>query len=513
MSGPHGEEILQGRLHEGGDLTLDCDVVVVGSGAGGAVVAHELTAAGQRVIVLEEGPYVPARVYARYRPSQSIRHLWRDGAMTAAFGLGGSPLINMTMGRCVGGSSVLTGGVCFRVPGSVLDVWRRERGLTGMTEAALEPAYRAVEEACHVEGVPVDMRSRSTALFGKGLESRGLALKPIRRNTRGCNGCGQCNFGCPCGAKMSVDVSYLPRALAGGARIVSDCLVQRVVVEGDRAAGVRGRLLDERGRKGARVEVRARRVVLSCGSVHTPLLLLRSGLGRAGTHIGRHMTLHPGFRMLARFDEPVRGWAGSLQSAWSDAWEHDRVTAVGLFVPPSVLAATMAGFGPRHAELAADIPNIAMMGALIHDDGGGRVRRGPGREPIVTYRMSKADRAAIPTLVRELGETFFAAGAKQVYPPILGLPPVDADGLRKLDVARIPANRIECSSQHPLGTCRMGPTADSSVVDPEGRVWGVRELYVADGSVVPTSLGVNPQLTIMTLATHLAWKMRQRALS
>ncbi len=513
MNAEHGDEILEGRQHTGGDLKLDCDVVVVGSGAGGAVVAHELTAAGQRVIVLEEGPFVPAKVYGRFRPSQSIRHLWRDGAMTAAIGLGGSPLINITMGRCVGGSSVLTGGVCFRVPGSVLDVWQQERGLTGMTEEALEPAYRSVEEAVHVEEVPVAMRSRSTHLFGEGLAAQGLALKPIRRNTLGCNGCGQCNFGCPCGAKMSVDVSYLPRALAGGARIVSDCLVQRVIVEGDRAVGVRGRLLDAKGKRGATVEVRARRVVLSCGSIHTPLLLLRSGLGRASKHIGRNMTLHPGFRMLARFDEPVRGWAGALQSAWSDAWEHDRVTVVGLFVPPAVLAATMAGFGPRHAELAADIGNIAMMGALIHDDGGGRVRRGPGREPIVTYRMSKADRAAIPKLIQATGETFFAAGAKAVYPPILGLEPVDADGLRNLDVSRIPASRIECSSQHPLGTCRMGPEAGSSVVDPEGRVWGVKELYVADGSVVPTSLGVNPQLTIMTLATHLAWGMREHPLA
>ena len=504
------EPIVHGRRYEGARLALDTDVVVVGSGAGGAVVAAELSAAGQRAVVLEEGPHVAPETYAGFRPSESIRHLWRDGAMTAALGLGSTPLINVTMGRCVGGSSVLTGGVCFRTPPAVLDVWRRERGLTGYTEEALEPATRAVEEISHVHEVPASMRSRGTRLFAEGAARQGFSLEPLRRNTHGCEGCGRCNFGCPKGAKLSVDRTYLPRALESGARILADCFVERVLLDGDRAVGVRGRFLDARGRKGAPVVVRARRVVVACGAFHSPLLLLRSGI--RSRHLGRHLTLHPAFRMLGRFDEPVRGWAGALQSAYSAAFEHDRLTLVGLFVPPGVLAATLPGFGPEHARRAARIPHLAMMGGLIHDEGGGVLRRGPGREPFVTYRMSPADRAAVPRLLRIMAETFLAAGAREVFLPILGHPPVDADGLARLDLSRIPPSRLECASQHPLGSCRMGARAEDSVVDPAGRVWGVRGLYVADGSVVPSSLGVNPQLSIMTLATHLAWGMREEPL-
>lgn len=508
---------MSGAIHLGrqqrGDVRLDADVVVVGSGAGGAVVAAELAEAGQRVVVLEEGPYVPAERYARMRPSESIRHLWRDGAMTAAVGLGDTPMINVTMGRCVGGSSVLTGGVCFRIPERVLESWSRDLGLTDLNARALEPCYQAVERAIHVEEVPVEMRSRSTELFALGARRRGFELAPIRRNTEHCNGCGRCNFGCPHGAKLSVDVTYIPRALRAGAEVYSDCLVERIVIKGDRAVGVRGRwLTGPDGRKGGRVEVRARRVVVAAGAVHTPILLKQSGIGRESGQLGRNMTLHPGFRMLARFDDPVRGWQGALQSAYSDAFEHEGITLVALFVPPGVLAATMAGVGPEHARRTRNIPYLAMFGGIIHDQGGGSVHSVIGREPWITYRMTPRDRALIPRVIRHLGETFFAAGAKEVFPPVLGMPGLDADTFRKTDWERLPASRIECASQHPLGSCRMGISPGNSVVNPDGQCWDVQELYVVDGSIVPTSLGVNPQLTIMTLATRIAWKLRERPL-
>lgn len=508
---------MKGAVHEGralrGDLRLETDVVVVGSGAGGAVVAALLAEAGQRIVVLEEGPHVPPERYTRMRPSESIRHLWRDGAMTAALGLGDTPMINVTMGRCVGGSSVLTGGVCFRVPEAVMDKWSRELGLTEITPRTMEPCYAAVERDCHVEEVPEAMRSRSTALFAEGARRLGFDLAPIKRNTLGCNGCGRCNFGCPHGAKLSVDVTYLPRALRAGAEIYSDCLVERVLTRGDRAVGVRGRLLTAEGRRAGRLEVRARRVVIAAGAVHSPLILRRSGVGRASEQVGRNITLHPGFRMLARFDDPVRGWQGALQGAYTDRYEHERITLMALFVPPGVLAATMPGFGPEHARRARAIPHLAMFGGIVHDEGGGEVHAPLfGREPTLTYRMAPEDRAVIPRLIRRMAEVFFAAGAREVYPPILGHPGVDADAFRRLDLERVPASRIECASQHPLGSCRMGVSPNNSVVDQDGQAWDLRELFVADGSIVPTSLGVNPQLTIMSLATRLAWRMRERPL-
>ena len=192
-----------------------------------------------------------------------------------------------------------------------------------------------------------------------------------------------------------------------------------MVHKNGRAIGVTGRLLPRRGwlRRQRRVSVKAKRVVVACGSYHSPLLLMRSGFKSA--HLGRGMTLHPAFRMFARFDEPVRGWRGALQSAYTDAYEEDGITLVSLFIPPGVLVATMPGFGSALAARAKQVANMAVFGGMIHDEGGGTLRRGPGREPIVTYRMAPRDRATIPTLLRTMAETFFAAGAREVFPPSL----------------------------------------------------------------------------------------------
>ncbi len=495
------------------DVDLRADVVVVGSGAGGATVARELAESGWRVVVLEEGPRVTPEEVARMRSSEHLRHMWRDGALTVAAGVGDTPSINVTMGRCVGGSSALTGGVCFRIPGEVLRTWREEHGLLDYTEQALAPVAEHVERRLHVETVPRERWSRSTERFAEGAERQGYRLEPLRRNTRGCRGCGRCNFGCPHQAKRSVDLSYLPQAVAAGAQVWSHCLVERILVRGGRAIGVRGRLLDgPSAGPGHRLRVRAPRVVLAAGAWHDPLLLQRSGLHR-GLPVGEHLTLHPAFRMMARFEEPVRGWAGALQAAYSKAFEREGITLVGLFIPPGVQAATIPGVGPAFARRAARLDHYAIFGGLIHDEGGGRVRRGPGREPIVTYRMSPRDRARVPRLVRLLAETFFAAGAKECYLPVLGLGPVGPDELAELPLESLHGSRFECASQHPLGSCRMGVAPGRSVVDADGRHWFVEGLYVADGAVLPTSLGVNPQLGIMTVATRIAWRLRERPLA
>jgi choline dehydrogenase-like flavoprotein len=503
-------KVSSGAEHAG-DLTLDTDVVVVGSGAGGAVVAAELAEAGQRVVILEEGAHTPPEVYGQMRPSQQLRTMWRRTGMTVAVGVGDTPVVNVMMGRCVGGSSVLTGGVCFRIPDHVLRDWRDERGLKDMTPELLEPCHAAVEKAVHVEEVPRSMWSRSTTLFGEGATKLGYELKPMRRNTSGCEGLSRCNFGCPKGAKLSVDITYLPRAVAGGAEIHSDCLVERILTRGDRAVGVTGRLLAN-GRPAGRLTVHARRVVVAAGAYYSPLLLQASGVGRRSGQVGRHLTVHPSFRVTARFDEPIHGWRGSMQSAFSDAFESEGITLVSVFNPPGIVAVAMPGIGPEHVARAHSLPNLAVFGLLVHDKGGGRVRRLWGREPFVTYRMDREERGRVNRGLRLLAETFFAAGAREVFLPVLGSEPVTPDKLKSLDIEHVPGRRLECASQHPLGTCRMGASPEKSVVDPDGQAWDLKELYVADGSVVPTSLGVNPQLSIMTMATRIAWKMRERPL-
>lgn len=501
---------VHGRDHSG-DLHVECDVAVVGTGAGGAVVAKHLSEAGQQVALFEEGGHIRAEEFARMRPSETMRHAWRETGLTATFPIGDSPLINVMMGRCVGGSSAMTGGVCFRIPENVLAEWRKDHGLVELTPETIEPYYADVERTAHVAEVPVEMRSRSTQLFGEGARKLGFELSSMRRNTHGCVGWSTCNFGCPQGAKMNVQMSYLPSATQHGARVYSDCLIERVVVERGRAVGVQGRVLNgPNGGPGGRLFVRARRVVLAASAYFTPLILMRSGIGRRSKQVGRNLTLHPAFRVMARFEERVDGWRGALQSAFSTHYEPEGIQLNSVFTPAGILAATMPGIGPMHQKRVHDVPHLAVFGANLHDAAGGVVRRGFGREPFVTYRMSGLDRQRARRALQICADTFFAAGAKEVFLPLLGSDGVDADQYRALDLSQVKAGRLECTSQHPLGTCRMGTSAEHSVVDPNGRTWDVDELYIADGSIVPTSLGVNPQLAIMTLATRIAWHLRQR---
>jgi choline dehydrogenase-like flavoprotein len=331
----------------------------------------------------------------------------------------------------------------------------------------------------------------------------GVEMKSIRRNTRGCRGVSRCNFGCPHGAKLSVDVSFLPDACAHGAVILSDALAERVDITGGVARGVRGRLLDEAGSRGVPFEVRATIVVVACGSLHTPLLLRASGVD--SKHVGRHMTLHPGFRVGAIFDEQVDGWDGALQSVYSDHYASDGITLVSVYPPPSVLSAAFPGVGAHHRHHVHKMPNLAVFGGMIHDQGGGRVHRWIGREPLVTYRMAPGDGPRLMRGIEIVARMGFAAGAREIAMPIFGLDTLKSE--RELDelVARPPSmRRIECTAYHPLGTAKMSADPRTGVVRETCETWQVDNLFVADGSVLPTSIGVNSQLPIMGVAHKIA---------
>jgi choline dehydrogenase-like flavoprotein len=237
--------------------------------------------------------------------------------------------------------------------------------------------------------------------------------------------------------------------------------------------------------------------------------MMKSRIGKRSKHLGNNLTLHPAFRIMARFDERVEGWSGAMQSAYSSDFESQGIQLNSIFVPGGILVAALPGIASQHIARAKQAPHLAIFGVNLHDQAGGRVRRGFGREPFVTYRMSNEDRARIPQALRIAGDTFFAAGAKEIYLPMLGLEGLDVDAFNALDLTSLPVRGLECTSQHPLGTCRMGISPDHSVVDPWGQTWDVQDLFVADGSVIPTSLGVNPQLTIMTMATRIGHYLRE----
>jgi choline dehydrogenase-like flavoprotein len=494
--------VVRGR-EVGSPVSAQADVVVVGSGAGGAVVARELANAGRSVIVVEEGGYWVPEHYSAMKPSHVFRRMAREAALGTAIGIGETPLIAILAGKCVGGSSVLTGGVCFRIPEAVLASWVRDLGLTHMSAAALDPHFAAVERAIAVETVPKHMMSRSTELFVEGASKIGIRMKPLRRNTHGCKGEARCNFGCPNLAKMSVDVSYLPDACAHGARILSDALVERVVIARGRATGVRGRFLDATGEPRVPFRIAAKTVVVACGALHTPLLLRRSGL--RGPRLGRGLTLHPSVRVYGIFDDRVDGWDGAFQSVYSDDFERDGITLISAYGTPNLLAGGFPGVGNEHRRFVHRIPHTAVFGAMIHDEGGGSVRRWVSREPLISYRLAARDGERIRRAMRILAEMAFAGGARQVILPVFGASPIASMGELDTVLARRPSlRRIECVSFHPLGSAKMSTDPSRGVVNPSGETWGVSDLFVADGSVLPTSIGVNSQLPVMAVARKIA---------
>src|SRR5205823_2815192 len=332
---------------------------------------------------------------------------------------------------------------------------------------------------------------------------------PIRRNIVGCRGCGECAFGCRSDAKQAMHLTYLPAACTAGARLYARCRVERVSLESGRTAGVEAVLLERDGDAvRGRLRVRAPLVVVAAGAIHTPGLLARSGVRHPA--LGRNLRIHPAVGVAGYFTEELRAWRGTLQSYLVDQLQESHGVMIEVTNPvPGVSAAALPGVGRALKDGLARFPHAAAAGLFVSDTGSGRVRRLPrAREPLVTYRLADADARALAHGIALVAEIFFAAGAESVYTGVAGVPelrhPREAAVLRNGDCR--PA-RLLPTGFHPMGTARMGGDAARSVTDSWGAVRGVRGLHVADASLFPTCVGVNPQVSIMAFATRIARRL------
>jgi choline dehydrogenase-like flavoprotein len=465
---------------------LRADVCVVGAGAGGAVLAAELAEGGASVIVLDEGPRHDADDFTA-RPPQMLARLYRDGGQTATLG---APPIVLPLGSGLGGTTLVNSGTCFRTPPEVLDRWAREFGLE-LDEAALRPCFERVEKALSVAEVTPELAGANAAVARRGAERLGWSHGYLRRNARGCVGSGVCVFGCPTSAKQHTGITYIPRAEEAGARIVTGAEVRRVRVERRRARGVSARLS-----RGGTLEVNAPTVVVACGTIHTPLLLERSGLPDASGQRGRNLALHPATAAFARMPDIVDMARGVPQSFYVDEFAAEGIMFEGVAGPPAYAAMSLPLTGDAHARAMADYRRLAQFGLMVSDSSRGRIRMVGGR-PVIRYDLCDADLAKFRSGLARIRELFLAAGAREVYLPLpAGVAPV-----------RARARDLTLMAFHPLGTARADARASHGVVDGDLALHGVAGLHVADGSVVPSALGVNPQLTIMALATRLALRL------
>jgi choline dehydrogenase-like flavoprotein len=505
MSTPPAEVDLAVRGVEDLPPELSVDVVVVGSGAGGAVTADVLARAGLSVLVLEEGGTYRAAAEAGDRPVDRMLRHFRDNGLTFAMG---SPVISLPMGRVVGGTTTVNSGTCFRTPDDVLADWER-RGLTGASPEAMAPVFDAVEEVLGVQPVPEEVLGANGAVARRGAEALGWSGGPIRRNIRGCHGHGTCGFGCPIDAKQAMHVSYLPRAVAAGAEIVAHARVQEILLEGGRAVGVVAELRDpETGRGRGELRVRAKATVLAAGAVYTPALLLGQKLAGGSGQLGRNLVIHPGAGTSALFDEELTAWKGTMQSWYVDQHLSDGVLLEATFPPPGLgySAGSLPGWG-RDEELFRLYPRVASMGSICSDAGNGRVHR-MGRGVLVRYSLSERDARRVVEGIARSAELFFAAGASTVYPMLPGVESITSPReVERIRRGRWKRSELHVSAYHPMGTARAGADSATSVVDPWGKVWDVPGLWVLDASILPSSTHVNPQITIMALAARGAARL------
>jgi choline dehydrogenase-like flavoprotein len=504
--------ILRGR-ELGGDARLDVDAVVVGTGPAGSVALRELARAGLRAIALEEGGHnTPADF--NQREEQMLPLLFQDmGGRTTE-----DMAIRVLQGRGVGGSSVHNTNLCKRTPDEILELWGRRHGVSGAGPAELRPAFESVEADLSVTSIPPELVNANNDVLRRGAASLGWKGGALQHNRAGCQLSGFCELGCTYDAKQNAAKVIVPQALAAGARVLADTQAIAVTTRGGRATGVVGVARDAWGDPVAWVDVRARVVVLAASATGSAALVRASKLPDPFDRAGLGLRLHPGGVCVGRFEAEIAGHRGIPQS-W-ECTEHlsfeegssRRVWIVPAFAHPIGAAATMPGFGAAHMKAMRDFTRIAVLTAMVHDEAEGRVLAGRDGRPVLRYAMTPSDRAQLAFGLVACARILFAAGAVEVVVP--AVPPVRLRSVKELDALDtgfVRPHTVPLSAVHPMGSLRMGDDPRRSVVSSQGEHHHVQGLFVVDGSVFPTSLGVPPQISIYAFARHLSRHVVARA--
>lgn len=494
------------------DTALSCDVVIVGSGAGGGTAAGVLAAAGLDVVVLEAGGMHDERHFDGGEETGFLE-LYALSPQSTAEGQ-----LALLAGRGLGGGTVVNYTTSFRTPDHVREEWAGH----GVPQFATEEYAASMDAVCARLGVNTDHDKAAPrdAILERGARALGWEVAAMPRNVIGCDQdveCGRCGMGCRLGAKQSTAKTWLEDAARAGARICTGVTVRAVSTSFGRATGVEAITAE-----GHQVRVRARAVVVAAGAIQTPALLQRSGL--TNPNVGRHLRLHPATAVWGRMEEPVDGWVGAMQSRYVDAMTDLDGDGYGvLFETAPLTPAFGTGFvnwrgADDFRRRMTELRHTLGVAVIVRDrDPGGTVQVDRRGEPVVRYRLSPRD---TDHLVRGLvggARIAEAAGADWIAsthhrtvsyePGVRGSVDTFERDLRAAGAA--PAT-MALAALHIMGTARMGGSAATSAVDPDGRTWEVRDLYVADGSCFPTASGVNPMISIESIAHMTATRLAAR---
>lgn len=480
---------------------IECDVVVIGTGAGGAAAACELAGRGLAVLMIEEGDYHDRRAF-NGRLTDVIPKLYRGFGATSAIG---NNIIPIPIGRNVGGTTTINSGTCLRTPDSTLADWCNE-GLTDFTPANLQPYFELVEDVIRVQPADPKYVGEIGKVIETGARRIGMQeMRPLMRNAEGCDGQGLCQFGCPTDAKQSTNVSFVPRALEGGAFLYTGFRAEQLLRDGDSVTGITA---EGRNAAGERITltVKAQATIVAMGALLTPNFLRANGVKNAW--LGNNLSIHPAGAVTAWF--PDREFNNSLTIPQGFGvydlkeeglmFEGGTIPFIGHGMLNPLQAEDFVRFTERYQQ-------TAYFGIMVKDTTRGKVRRGFSRDlPWISYSINDRDFALFRRGIDLLARMYFAAGAREVVIPGLTRMTVlrneqDLDAFWKSNPK---PRHFLMTAYHPLGTARIAATPEQGVCDPQHRVWGHEGLYVMDGSSVPSSLGANPQVTIMAMATRAA---------
>jgi len=500
--------------------TLEADVCVIGSGAGGGVVAGELAAAGKRVVVLEAGGGYQAPDFDQHE-LVGMQRLYLDGGMTATHDL----QVAILAGGALGGGTAVNWQASLRLPDRIRDEWADASGCRFFADDSFTQSMDAVAARMNVNKHE-SILNANNEMLRQGCAKLGYHWSVIPRNARECDPeqCGHCVFGCRHGGKQGTIGTYLHDSqMNGNTTIIAHCRVDRVLIENGRATGVEATATDTTTGLQHTVSVQALRVVVAAGALHSPALLLRSGVKLPA--VGQHLFLHPTSAVAGVYEEHVEPWQGPPQTILCDEFAAvDGNYGFRLETAPAhpgLLALATPWFGARdHRRRMQQAAHVASFIVLVRDKQGGRVRLGTDGRPVIDYRPGAQEQAHLKRGIAEAVRVHLAAGANEVLTLHTrqqsfrrGQELTDAEidqFCQRLGKAALDRNWSALFSAHQMGTCRMGSDPRTAVCDENGEVFGVRGLFIADGSAFPTSSGVNPMLTIMALAHHTAQRIKER---
>lgn len=502
------------------DLELECDVAIVGTGAGGGVCAEVLAQAGLCVVMVEEGPLRTSSDF-RMREAEAYPALYQESAARKT----ADHAINILQGRCVGGSTTVNWTSSFRTPAATLAHWRDTHGINGYTAEELALWFGRMEARLGIAPWTAAPNGNNAALV-RGAGALGIPVQAIARNVRGCADLGYCGVGCPINAKQSMLVTTIPVALAHGATLLTRTRALRLSWSDRRVTALECAALDGDGVRttGRSITVRARTYISSAGAIGSPALLLRSHVPDPHELVGTRTFLHPVVVSAALMRDTVAPYAGAPQSVCSDHFLDD-APATGpigykLEAPPvhPVLAAiTLPNHGVEHARWMRELPRMQVLIALLRDgfhreSSGGTVRLSDDGSPVLDYPITDYVWDGVRRAFMSMAQIQFAAGAMRVL-PVHGRGEAFeqwTDARRAIAAFDLAPVRTPVFSAHVMGGCAMGPNADRAVVDPDGRHHHLENLHVIDGSIFPTSIGANPQLSIYAIAVRLAESVARR---